>query len=772
MRGIWRVVVVLVVAVAALMPPLAAARGDQAAPWQIADQIRKRLLAAQSALLSDTPDRATAEVAAATALYEQQFRPLIAPPFEALTEHLDEVFVFLGDHTLPQYEIAIAVWRGRAWTGMLHVALAMATHEAELGNAAAASDWLLLREFRPSTIVARPSTDATTALTALANGQLAPAAAAHAVRKDLLDTYLAKLHAALKEIRATNGTMRHLKRGEQIGLAAGYFEMIKAIYGEQRGAADVLQLEATFATLVAIGEVGASDELLNTLRGINKGLAGFIPIPLTEGELSARAGQMMRYLTLVPLEYNAGVRAGEIINDVEYMEALTFTENALTAFKELKHALTMHAAADLVAVETQFAALDAAIRGREDERIVRETTFDLTLRVSKLLPSEWRSVNSAADVAAIRAVLGQVKAEVLAGQYDRALAACVHVYSIIEQSLQQKLLAFAPDVALRLDTLLWQGDATRPGLAAMLARHAPTADIQVALARLEAALDQAELALRLKHDPGAVVGNTAIIVFREGLEAILILIALLASLRTEATRRFRPPILIGALGAVVAAALTWVTMYGVLRAFVPPGVEMEAIISLVAIAVMVVVTNWFFHRVYWTERLAGFHARKADLIRVGQAAGLVGLGFISVYREGFETALFLQPLTVNASFDAVLFGVLLGAVGVAAVGVVTLALHRRLPYRQMLIFSGLLTGVVLLILVGNTVYVMQIAGWVPISPIGTLVLPHWVSQWLGVYNTWQGVGAQVATAVLVLGSYVVAEGIAGWRRSNRRPRTA
>jgi high-affinity iron transporter len=111
-------------------------------------------------------------------------------------------------------------------------------------------------------------------------------------------------------------------------------------------------------------------------------------------------------------------------------------------------------------------------------------------------------------------------------------------------------------------------------------------------------------------------------------------------------------------------------------------------------------------------------------------------------------------------------------VGVAAVGVVTLALHRRLPYRQMLIFSGLLTGVVLLILVGNTVYVMQIAGWVPISPIGTLVLPHWVSQWLGVYNTWQGVGAQVATAVLVLGSYVVAEGIAGWRRSNRRPRTA
>lgn len=768
MRRIGRVLVVVFLAGVALLPPLEVANGDQSPPWQIADQIRKRLLAAQSALLSDTSDRAAAEVAAATALYEQQFKPLVAPPFEALIEHLDEVFVFLGDHNTPQYEIAFALWRGRAWAGMLHVALVMATHEAELGNAVAASEWLLLREFRPSTIVARPSTDATTALSDLANGRLAPAAAAHAVRKDLLDTYLAKLHAALKEVRATNGTMRHLKRGEQIGLAAGYFEMLKGIYGEQRGAGDLVQLEMTFATLIAIGEVGASDELLTTLRGINKGLAGFIPIPLTEGELSARAGQMLRYLTLIPLEYNAGVRNGTIINDVEYMEALTFTENALTAFKELKHALTTQPADALTQVETQFTALDSAIRNHEDERIVRETTFAITLAVSKMLPSAWRSVNSAADVAAIRAVLGQVKAEVLAGQYDRALATCVHVYSIIEQSLQQKLLAFAPDVALRLDTLLWQGDATQPGLAAMLARHAPTADIQVALARLEAALDQAELALRLKHDPGAVVGNTAIIVFREGLEAILILIALLASLRTEATRHFRRPILIGAAAAVIAAVVTWITMNGVLRAFVPPGVEMEAIISLVAIAVMLVITNWFFHRTYWTERLAGFHARKASLIRVGQVAGLVGLGFISIYREGFETALFLQPLTVNASYDAVLLGVLLGALGVAAVGMVTLALHRRLPYRQMLIFSGLLMGVVLLILVGNTVYLMQIAGWVPISPIGTLVLPHWVSQWFGIYNTWQGVGAQVATAAVVIGSYVVAEGIAGWQRTKRR----
>ena len=55
--------------------------------------------------------------------------------------------------------------------------------------------------------------------------------------------------------------------------------------------------------------------------------------------------------------------------------------------------------------------------------------------------------------------------------------------------------------------------------------------------------------------------------------------------------------------------------------------------------------------------------------------------------------------------------------------------------------------------VANTVHVMQAVGWLLISPISRLNLPFWVSQWLGVYATWQGIGAQVAATVFVIGSY-------------------
>jgi high-affinity iron transporter len=60
-------------------------------------------------------------------------------------------------------------------------------------------------------------------------------------------------------------------------------------------------------------------------------------------------------------------------------------------------------------------------------------------------------------------------------------------------------------------------------------------------------------------------------------------------------------------------------------------------------------------------------------------------------------------------------------------------------------------------MVGNTVHVMQVVGWMSIHPIRWLALPYWTGFWFGLYATWEGIGLQLAAAVFVIGSYVLAE---------------
>ena len=154
-------------------------------------------------------------------------------------------------------------------------------------------------------------------------------------------------------------------------------------------------------------------------------------------------------------------------------------------------------------------------------------------------------------------------------------------------------------------------------------------------------------------------------------------------------------------------------------------------------------------------------------LAAAQVFGLVLLGFSSVYREGFETVLFLQAMTLEAGAVTVLEGVVLGLAAVVAVFVLVIALERKLPHKKMLIATGLLITWVLVVMVGTTVQTMQKIGWIGVTPIEGLELPYWMGLWLGVFPTWQGIGAQFAAAVFVLGSYFGAEALRKRRRAAR-----
>ena len=219
-----------------------------------------------------------------------------------------------------------------------------------------------------------------------------------------------------------------------------------------------------------------------------------------------------------------------------------------------------------------------------------------------------------------------------------------------------------------------------------------------------------------------VVADAGVIVFREGLEAVLILAAITASF-TGARRRLRRPVLLGALAGLLATAITYVLAQQIVQALGDGGLRLQAITGLLAIAVLLLVTNWFFHRIYWSEWISRFNRRRKHLERIdrlgfisGQTAGFLLLGLTSVYREGFETVLFLQNLQVSAGTGATILGVAIGLGATLAVGTFTFALERKLHYRRMLIVTGVLIGVVLAIMTGTTIHTLQGLGWVAGDP--------------------------------------------------------
>jgi high-affinity iron transporter len=129
--------------------------------------------------------------------------------------------------------------------------------------------------------------------------------------------------------------------------------------------------------------------------------------------------------------------------------------------------------------------------------------------------------------------------------------------------------------------------------------------------------------------------------------------------------------------------------------------------------------------------------------------------------------LFLQSLVLAVGLPLVLVGVAAGGAATVAVGVVCFILERRLPYKRMLVLTGVLVGWVLVVMVGTTVQVLQSVGWMPVTPIAGVRLPYWLGLWFGVFPTWEGVGLQAGAAVVVIGSYVAAERLRA-RRGRRR----
>ena len=262
----------------------------------------------------------------------------------------------------------------------------------------------------------------------------------------------------------------------------------------------------------------------------------------------------------------------------------------------------------------------------------------------------------------------------------------------------------------------------------------------------------------------SAIMDTAVLVFREGLESILVLAAITAGLSRK-QGAMASPIFVGASAGFLATLATWFFVRGIVQDISNEVsyLVLQAATGLLAVIVLLVVMNWFFHKVYWGGWISAHNRQKKKILESAEQGrspgmvfwGLVLLGLTSVYREGFEVVLFLQSYYLKLGGWIVLYGSLLGLALTLVVAVLTFFLHTRMPYRKMLIITGVLLGVVLLVMVGEEAFEMQQANWLHTTTIPFLdgKIPDWAGVWFSVYPTWETIIAQVVALVLVVGSY-------------------
>jgi high-affinity iron transporter len=278
---------------------------------------------------------------------------------------------------------------------------------------------------------------------------------------------------------------------------------------------------------------------------------------------------------------------------------------------------------------------------------------------------------------------------------------------------------------------------------------------------------------QLNTSPTVAFLDIAVLVFREGLECILVLAAITASM-TGARQAHRRPVALGAAIAFGATLITWFIATGIVGQLTEsvPALDLQAATGLLAIIVLLVIMNWFFHKIYWGGWIRAHNRRRKSLLENAGTAeiskrtllwGLILLGFTSLYREGFEVVLFLQGYNLRLGGSVVLKGALLGLALTSVVAVLTFVLQQRLPYRRMLITTGILLGVVLLVMVGEEAQEMQLAHWISKTEIPWLVniIPPWLGMWFALFPTCETLVAQLLAGILVVGSYYAARRMQG-----------
>jgi high-affinity iron transporter len=299
-----------------------------------------------------------------------------------------------------------------------------------------------------------------------------------------------------------------------------------------------------------------------------------------------------------------------------------------------------------------------------------------------------------------------------------------------------------------------------PGLAAELeadfaalratATQGAGAALDGARARLIAGLDRAGTLLGERLSPVNLFVQSFVIMLREGLEAILIVGALMTFLAKMGAADRRRHVNAGVLAAIAASLLTALALETVFHLSPAHQEALEGLTMVVATAVLFYVSYWLLSKMEVVKWSHFVKSKVHDAVTSGSALALASAAFLAVYREGFETVLFYKALIISAGPTAALApiagGMLLGALILVGVYIAVNRFGIRLPLKPFFAVTSGFLYYMAFVFAGAGIAELQEGGFVPMTPV------PWAPRIpaLGIHPTVETLVAQCVLIALAL----------------------
>lgn len=306
-----------------------------------------------------------------------------------------------------------------------------------------------------------------------------------------------------------------------------------------------------------------------------------------------------------------------------------------------------------------------------------------------------------------------------------------------------------PMLAVRDAALLREVEAAMAGVRSALRDRASMEEVQARAGKVGALFARVDDTLQgTRSDATAAFLGSFTILVREGLEALLIVIAMIAFLRRAERRDALRWVHGGWIAALLAGAATWAVATWLIDISGAQRELTEGLSALFAALVLLSVGIWMHQKSMagrWQEYLK---SKLAAAMNARSAMFLFLLSFVAVYREVFETILFYVAMWNPQDAGAIIAGLVSGAVVLAFIAFAMLRLGMRMPIGTFFAASSVLIAVLAVVLVGKGVAALQEAGW---------VAEHLMSgpriDLLGIYPTWQTLLAQLAVAIVAVAGF-------------------
>ena len=347
---------------------------------------------------------------------------------------------------------------------------------------------------------------------------------------------------------------------------------------------------------------------------------------------------------------------------------------------------------------------------------------------------------SASPLSLVRTRLQQSFEAYRAGDRDKAKSLALSAYLDGFEPIEGALAARDAALLARVETAMGE-------LRAAMGRGESPDQVRSRIQQIDGMLDQVDTALA--PDQANAVSTfvgAATILLREGLEALLIVVGMLAFLKKGGRPDMVRPVHYGWATALIAGAATWLAATTLISISGATRELTEGFGSILAALVLLFVGIWMHGKGQADEWQRYIRQRVDHALSKGSGWFLFSLAFVAVYRELFETILFYAALSAEGNAAAVVAGAVAGAAALAIVGFLMLKFSQKLPVGKFFTYSSVLIAVLAVVLAGKGVAALQEAGLIGVAPLSDV--PR-ISV-LGIFPTSQVIAVQLATIVALI----------------------